>query len=405
MAFSSQIIYTDYINSMYALDARPNPNEENVWFNLQDYLSVIQNINLNDVFQEEVQEGEVQEGEVQGERVEIIIYRPGNIQEVEREQEQEQEQEQEVVHEVEIDQAFDIQLYVDFIHSLNTDTPIILEELTKIRLNSIAYFCGIVYTIPEYELLLCLNYVKNHVTRQLVSGSFSINDILEHDVPQNSIYLFGSCDVCFESLYSQYLQIIICCRRQHAFHPTCIYGSTYYRVNSIDCQICHDEGMDGIQGQDPDVEEIEEREEDVEREREIRERDAILEETWDQYYHNSGQEENVSEILELDNPEDDLRENIEVIVDEEDEDFIPFLVEEAEGEESIYGSMAICEHSVVLCQPISTDVFGDCPVCYDPMIAANITITRCGHIFHASCMFDAIIRKKTCPLCRTVLCF
>ena len=33
----------------------------------------------------------------------------------------------------------------------------------------------------------------------------------------------------------------------------------------------------------------------------------------------------------------------------------------------------------------------------------NMCVTRCGHVFHASCAFDSLERRIDCPLCRTQL--
>ena len=76
-----------------------------------------------------------------------------------------------------------------------------------------------------------------------------------------------------------------------------------------------------------------------------------------------------------------------------EQDFIDIVVEE-EYQDPM---------SVLLCVPISQETFGDCSICYKQMIMANLTITRCGHAFHASCLNTALGVRCTCPLCRTQL--
>jgi hypothetical protein len=216
---------------------------------------------------------------------------------------------------------------------------------------------------------------------------------------------------------SQELLFIDSCKNRHAFHSECHQRALCFGEDEfcyVGCCYCIEMRRNGDnEMRIADEEMIEEHNqrvrEDMEREEEIQRNDDALEETWAQYYRTSGQEDHVAGILSnlgIQEEEEVEERNIELV--EEDDGFIPFLQEDQEEdvqEESIYGVIAIREHKVLLCTPISTDVFGDCPVCYELMVAADLTITRCGHIFHASCMFDAINRKKNCPLCRTVLSF
>lgn len=58
------------------------------------------------------------------------------------------------------------------------------------------------------------------------------------------------------------------------------------------------------------------------------------------------------------------------------------------------------EYHISNCNPITDQTFGDCPVCYNLLEMRNLTITRCGHVFHASCLFDSLKRKNKCPMCR-----
>ena len=51
--------------------------------------------------------------------------------------------------------------------------------------------------------------------------------------------------------------------------------------------------------------------------------------------------------------------------------------------------------------PIAMD---ECSICYEGILMVNCAITRCGHAFHASCMFNAVINGlHSCPLCRVQL--
>jgi Zinc finger, C3HC4 type (RING finger) len=48
-------------------------------------------------------------------------------------------------------------------------------------------------------------------------------------------------------------------------------------------------------------------------------------------------------------------------------------------------------------------ILGECPVCYDEIKMINMAVTRCGHVFHASCVFESLEHRIDCPLCRTQL--
>lgn len=46
----------------------------------------------------------------------------------------------------------------------------------------------------------------------------------------------------------------------------------------------------------------------------------------------------------------------------------------------------------------------ECSLCLEPMTKKNITIALpCGHIFHTSCIKDALRHNKKCPMCRRVI--
>jgi len=93
----------------------------------------------------------------------------------------------------------------------------------------------------------------------------------------------------------------------------------------------------------------------------------------------------------------------------EEDNIQPFqLFPEIEQEQVIDVDIVVEEEyqdpmSVLLCVPISQETFGDCSICYKQMIMANLTITRCGHAFHASCLNSALEARCNCPLCRTQL--
>ena len=45
----------------------------------------------------------------------------------------------------------------------------------------------------------------------------------------------------------------------------------------------------------------------------------------------------------------------------------------------------------------------ECSICLDTITKINITVTKCGHIFHESCikkLFEASTLRHVCPLCR-----
>lgn len=44
-----------------------------------------------------------------------------------------------------------------------------------------------------------------------------------------------------------------------------------------------------------------------------------------------------------------------------------------------------------------------CSICYENISMVNITVTRCGHTFHSSCIFNSLDYGEHCPMCRTQL--
>lgn len=66
-----------------------------------------------------------------------------------------------------------------------------------------------------------------------------------------------------------------------------------------------------------------------------------------------------------------------------------------------------CDCHETIAQPICAlpegFSLGECPICYDDIKMINMTVSRCGHIFHASCIFACLERRIDCPMCRTQL--
>lgn len=46
---------------------------------------------------------------------------------------------------------------------------------------------------------------------------------------------------------------------------------------------------------------------------------------------------------------------------------------------------------------------GECPICYEELKMIDFTVTKCGHTFHSSCMFQALANNLDCPMCRCQL--
>ena len=80
--------------------------------------------------------------------------------------------------------------------------------------------------------------------------------------------------------------------------------------------------------------------------------------------------------------------------------------EEADEEEK---KEKICEVDCSVCtaKPLFTVPEGvninECPICYECIDMIYVTIARCGHTFHASCLFKALELKTDCPMCRIQL--
>jgi len=46
---------------------------------------------------------------------------------------------------------------------------------------------------------------------------------------------------------------------------------------------------------------------------------------------------------------------------------------------------------------------GECPICFEDLKMIDFTVTKCGHTFHASCVFKALENNLDCPMCRCQL--
>jgi hypothetical protein len=78
--------------------------------------------------------------------------------------------------------------------------------------------------------------------------------------------------------------------------------------------------------------------------------------------------------------------------------------EEDQEEDQDQESVAECQECnvhEVIGKPLTEAELGECPICYDQLSMINLTITRCGHAMHSSCMFMALEKADCCPMCRT----
>ena len=88
---------------------------------------------------------------------------------------------------------------------------------------------------------------------------------------------------------------------------------------------------------------------------------------------------------------------------------LPGNNDEEDEEEDEEKKEKVCEVDCSVCtaKPIFAVPEGfnlsECPICYENMEMINVTIARCGHTFHASCLFKALELKIDCPMCRTQL--
>lgn len=45
----------------------------------------------------------------------------------------------------------------------------------------------------------------------------------------------------------------------------------------------------------------------------------------------------------------------------------------------------------------------ECAICMEPLQTVDTITTRCGHMYHGTCMFQHIKNNDSCPLCRGTL--
>ena len=104
--------------------------------------------------------------------------------------------------------------------------------------------------------------------------------------------------------------------------------------------------------------------------------------------------EELTSSTELDGAQDDGESVWTDYESEEDED---------EDEESEDDGFYACHETLAKpCFELEKQ-FDPCAICFEDIKMVNMMVTRCGHIFHASCMFEAIAASPNCPLCRTEL--
>lgn len=64
-------------------------------------------------------------------------------------------------------------------------------------------------------------------------------------------------------------------------------------------------------------------------------------------------------------------------------------------------STKLNECNVFLDVVTATDDSGVCPICLDDFETGAVSLKRCGHSFHAVCLWKWMEIQNTCPLCRT----
>jgi len=75
----------------------------------------------------------------------------------------------------------------------------------------------------------------------------------------------------------------------------------------------------------------------------------------------------------------------------------------SDDESSVFSEESVTECNIheITGKPLTETEFGECPICYEEMTMINVTITRCGHVMHSSCIFTALEKSSCCPMCRT----
>jgi len=54
----------------------------------------------------------------------------------------------------------------------------------------------------------------------------------------------------------------------------------------------------------------------------------------------------------------------------------------------------------IVASPCHSD---ECPICMESLLKTDLFTTRCGHMFHGSCMITHLKHKNSCPMCRGIL--
>jgi hypothetical protein len=80
-------------------------------------------------------------------------------------------------------------------------------------------------------------------------------------------------------------------------------------------------------------------------------------------------------------------------------------VESVDNVEEEQEEVPLCDCTEVIAKPLfeAPIKLGECCICFEDMEMVNFMVTRCGHAFHASCMFRTLEMNDNCPMCRTQL--
>jgi len=105
-----------------------------------------------------------------------------------------------------------------------------------------------------------------------------------------------------------------------------------------------------------------------------------------------------SDIMAEDSDSESVWTDLESEEEEEDEE--DEVYEEEDEEDDVLRA-----HHETLASPCFElpNQIEPCAICFEDIKMINMMVTRCGHIFHASCMCVAISTKPNCPMCRTEL--
>jgi Ring finger domain len=74
-----------------------------------------------------------------------------------------------------------------------------------------------------------------------------------------------------------------------------------------------------------------------------------------------------------------------------------------EDDEYQIPSMAVPTREPLSIVSLQEEMSHGCTICFRPLELVNLSITRCGHIFHVSCLDTALQYNPCCPHCRTQL--